>query len=326
MWMKEPLGEHRKMLSKLLEPMIFKLAQQCIAFWQDVEQLNHILSTYFDSVPYCYTVYAMNKKGEQISANIYQGSHFDTSYQGQDLSRRPYSFSLYPKRHFMLSSVYISNITGRPCISAVQPVIDGQQFLGFIVADFDLRDLPATPLTSLVSPSPVSQPLVSPVKPSNKAKYLPNRRIDSPLDQHMGDVLSMLSVLIQQHGVFQCQIHFVSSQVALWQTDQPCEYTLFDLEQLCDPHTCIAYPRRAYPTDAKLPANQVELILERFRSLRRADEHIYLRSASLNINNALVSLSFSYDGSEYLSAETFLQHDLTHWFSKHATNSSTNLF
>jgi len=105
--------------------------------------LNEILNAYLPSIPHCHLVYAIDKFGKQISANV-SNEGIEPQYRYQDLSRRPYSVSLYPKRHFMLSSVYISQTTGHPCMSAVQPVIDEQQFLGFVVADFDIRHLPFT--------------------------------------------------------------------------------------------------------------------------------------------------------------------------------------
>ncbi len=49
------------------------------------------------------------------------------------------------------------------------------------------------------------------------------------------------------------------------------------------------------------------------RQLRMADETLYLRSASINIFNGMISLTFSCDGSHYMSWEEFLQKDMAFW-------------
>lgn len=54
-------------------------------------------------------------------------------------------------------------------------------------------------------------------------------------------------------------------------------------------------------------------MLERFRALRQADENIYLRSASINVINGMVGLTFSCDGSHYMTVDEFLARDLAFW-------------
>ena len=48
-------------------------------------------------------------------------------------------------------------------------------------------------------------------------------------------------------------------------------------------------------------------------ALRMADEVLYLRSSSINIFNGMISLTFSCDGTHYMSWEEFLQKDVTFW-------------
>jgi hypothetical protein len=43
------------------------------------------------------------------------------------------------------------------------------------------------------------------------------------------------------------------------------------------------------------------------------DEHIYLRSGSLNIYNGIVGLNFSCDGSHYMPWDDFLHKNLGFW-------------
>jgi hypothetical protein len=49
------------------------------------------------------------------------------------------------------------------------------------------------------------------------------------------------------------------------------------------------------------------------RQLRMADETLYLRSSSINIFNGLISLTFSCDGTHYMSWREFLDKDISFW-------------
>ena len=49
------------------------------------------------------------------------------------------------------------------------------------------------------------------------------------------------------------------------------------------------------------------------QQLRMADETIYLRSASINIFNGLISLTFSCDGSHYMHWSEFLDKNVGFW-------------
>jgi hypothetical protein len=312
MWMKQTISEQRKALTALFEPAMLNLSKACVLVWSDLEHLDQVLNTHFDSIPHCHLVYAVDKFGKQMSSNI-STNGIDNSYREQDLSRRPYCVSLYPKRHFMLSSVYISQNTGHPCISAVQPVINEQQlFLGFVVADFDIHNLPlfvSTPETTSDQP------------PSHyKIKSSQLSRVPSFLDNYLTEVHALLNQLIHEHGVFHCLLHYRSAIVQLWQVDDPYQYHLYDVEQLRDADKYLAYPRHAYPENAKMSLQEVQQVLERFRILRLADDNIYLRSGSLNIMNGMVSLSFSFEGSQYLSVQKFLSQDFSYWFQQGRIN------
>ena len=47
--------------------------------------------------------------------------------------------------------------------------------------------------------------------------------------------------------------------------------------------------------------------------LTLADETLYLRSASINIFNGMLSLTFSCDGSHYIPVQQFLARDSAFW-------------
>ncbi|HEW97815.1 MAG: hypothetical protein DRR16_08745 [Candidatus Parabeggiatoa sp. nov. 3] len=310
MWMKQTIGEQRQRMTGLFEPALLNLSKVCVVVWSDLERLDKVLSTHFASIPHCHLVYAVDKFGKQISSNI-STNDIDNSYRNQDLSRRPYCVSLYPKRHFTLSSVYISHTTGRPCISAVQPVMAGQQFLGFVVADFDIRHLP---LSLDSKTSYYGQP-----HHDNPAQKRP-RRLTNLFDKYQDDIQGILNKLISEHGVFHVMIHYASTQVLLWQIDNPYEYRIYEIEQLLDPDMYLVYPRCSYPEKAKVSTRTIQQVLKRFRTLRLADDSIYLRSGSLNIMNAMISLTFSCEGTEYWPTDEFLSQNICDWFETRPVN------
>ena len=49
------------------------------------------------------------------------------------------------------------------------------------------------------------------------------------------------------------------------------------------------------------------------QGLRKVDMTIYLRTASINIYNGMVSLTFSCDGSHYMRYDEFLAKGATFW-------------
>ncbi len=312
MWMKQTIGEQRQIMTALFEPALLNLSKVSVVVWSDLDSLDKVLSTHFASIPHCHLVYAVDKFGKQISSNI-STNGIDNSYRNQDLSRRPYCVSLYPKRHFTLSSVYISHTTGRPCISALQPVMEGQQFLGFVAADFDIRHLPLS-----INSKTSSYGQHHHYNPVNKPKR--QRRVTNIFDKYQDDIQGILNKLISKHGVFHVMIHYTSTQVLLWQMDDPYEYAIYEIEQLLDPDMYLVYPRCSYPDKAKVSTRTVQQVLKRFRTLRLADDSIYLRSGSLNIMNALVGLTFSCEGTEYWQTEEFLGKDICDWFETRPVN------
>ena len=65
------------------------------------------------------------------------------------------------------------------------------------------------------------------------------------MDRNMAVALSILDELLTEQGVFQCQIHFSSSQATIWMIDDPLRYRILDHEVLTDPDICLAALRRA---------------------------------------------------------------------------------
>jgi hypothetical protein len=262
-----------------------------------------------DQVPYCKFLYALDKNAIQISSNISHQGIIKKDF-GRNRSQRPYIKEVVPSTDFLLSEAYISLRAKRPSLTAIQIVRDNNgKMLGFIGADFDLRNLP---LTSEHYQEPTSWRQLK-GDPSIRKTVFQQHREDSQIDLQVDDVLGLLDELIIDNGVFQLLLHFSSNRATIWTLDDPYRYRVLDIEALTDPDTCLAFPRLDYPQDALIPAKQVRPILELMKKLRFMDDTLYLRSSSLNIFNGMVSLTFSCDGSHYLPYKEFLSKETTFW-------------
>jgi hypothetical protein len=216
-----------------------------------------------------------------------------------------------PTWGFLLSDAYIGLKNHHPSLTALQVVYDGDRNIGYLGADFDLRDLPET-TDSYEEPGIWRQ-----VKgdPAIRGQLFQQCRVESPMDRVLESALAILEELLTQRDVFQCQIHFSSGQVTLWTVSDPYRYRILDHEALSDPDICLAYPRKAYASDgAVVPQDAIRPILQMLKALRNADENIYLRVSSINLFNGMVGLTFSCDGSHYMRYDEFLNKNKAFWF------------
>jgi hypothetical protein len=306
--LKRSIARQRAALyNMLVEPLTY-LAKRCAAVWPSREPLDRILLEGLQGVPYCSFLYAMDGQAKQISSNASHGGLLTEDF-GRDRSDRPYMRETIPSSGLLLSEAYISLRAKRPSLTAVKRVTREGRVLGFLGADFDLRNLP---LTRQLYPEPSHwQQLKG--DPAIREGLFQQRRVESLLDQHIDLVFPVLGELITESGAFHTKIHFSSSRATIWLVDDPFRYRILGYDALTDPDICLAYPHRPYPGDAEVPAAEVSRILDGFRRLRYADEVIYLRSGSLNIFNGMISLNFSCDGSHYLPFREFLEEDSPFW-------------
>jgi len=150
--------------------------------------------------------------------------------------------------------------------------------------------------------------------PAIRQNLFQQARVNSAMDQRLDEVNDILTDLITQRGVFHAKLHYSSSRATLWLYDDPHRYRLHVLDEIINPAVCLAYPKKPYPADASVPEMHVAKVFKRLAELRNADETIYLRSGSLNVVNGMVGLTFSCDGSHYMSADEFLGKPDSFWF------------
>ena len=140
---KDSIYLQREQLAGTLHQPLSALAERCAPVWGDRYGLNAVLSEGFADIPHCNFLYCMGTDGVQISDNI-GASGVQAGYLGRDRSKRPYMCEPVPSWGFLLSDAYISLRQQRPSLTALQVVWGEAGALGYLGADFDLRDLPMT--------------------------------------------------------------------------------------------------------------------------------------------------------------------------------------
>ena len=299
----------RILLRGLLSAHMERLARRCEEVWPDRDALERRLLEDLPTLPSCKYLYVLDEHAHQITANASNRGLLPDQF-GRDRSQRPYLAEALAGEPFSLSDAYISRNARRPCLTAVQHVVDDDgNIRGYLGADFDLRELP---LTREIYQQP-EQWLQVKGDPAIRSGLFYQQRNESPMDQRIDEVLDLVIALISSHGVFHGKLHFSSSRATLWFIDDPLRYRILDIEDLSDPGIVLAYPSRHYPKDAVIPVARVGEVFQTFRALRFMDETIYLRAGSLNIFNGMVGLNFSCDGSHYMPWGQFLDKNLGFW-------------
>ncbi|MDD3528918.1 MAG: hypothetical protein PHS77_03480 [Gallionellaceae bacterium] len=307
--LQDAITRQRLILKGWLASSLAGLAEDCRAAWPARERLEARLAEGMEELPYCKYLYVLDAGGRQVTANLARSGPMPEQC-GRDRSDRPYLAEALAGAPFSLSEAYLSRNTRRPTLTAVQRIEDGGgRLLGWLGADFDLRELPAT---QAMYRQP-GQWLQMKGDPAIRAGLFHQARSDSLMDQRIDAVLDLMHELITAHGVFHGKLHFSSSRATLWLVDDPYRYRIHGIDELSDPGLCLAYPPRPYPEQAVVPAGRVREVLDTFKALRFMDETLYLRAGSLNLFNGLVGLTFSCDGSHYMPWDEFLDKSLGFW-------------
>jgi hypothetical protein len=307
--LRNTIDSQRRRLEQELHDPLDSIARKLPAAWPDRVALTAVLKDSIRKLPHCTYLYALNTGGIQVSDNVSHAGLLPEHF-GRDRSQRPYMKEVVPADGFLLSEAYISLLGRRPSLTALQLVRDVHgAALGFLGADFDLRNLPHT--GNLYEESTEWRQIKG--DPSIRGTVFLQTRTESLMDQDMDGVLSVLEELFTERGVFQCVLHFSSSRATVWTLEDPYRYRILTHDALSDPDTCLAFPRMSYPENALMPADAIPGILENLKALRFADETVYLRSSSINLFNGMISLTFSCDGSHYMTWREFLDRSVGFW-------------
>ena len=305
---KEAVHNQRIELAQMLSEPLAHTAGRCVSVWGQREEIDKILMEELASVPQCLFMYALDVNGIQISDNVSRTGLMPDHF-GRDRSDRPYMREAVPSWGFLLSDAYLSYRANRPSLTALQIVTRDEVPLGYIGADFDLRDLPVT--AEIYEESHDWRQIKG--DPAIRGSVFQQCRVDSLLDNNLTTACAIIEELITDRGMFQGVIHFSSSRATIWLGSDPFRYRILDAEALSDPDICLLYKAATYPEEAEIPKDRISSVLHAMCKLRMADEVLYLRSSSINIFNGMISLTFSCDGTHYMSWEEFLQKDVTFW-------------
>ena len=304
------------LLSSRLSVLLSRLSVKCAAVWPDRSGLETLLLRELEIQPYCKYLYVLDDRAHQITSNVSAKGLMPESF-GRDRSDRPYLKYALAGDSFSLSNAYISRNARRPSLTAIQRITDDKgALLGFIGADFDLRELP---LTREVYKEPEQWQQIK-GDPAIRGGLFAQQRIESAMDKRIDEVLDLMVELIKGYGVFHAKLHLSSSRATLWQMDDPYRYQILDINDLTDPGICMAWGTHEYPKDAAIPADKIRDVFYTIRELRFMDETLYLRAGSLNIFNGIVGLNFSCDGSHYMPWAEFLDKKLGFWLGSSRQN------
>lgn len=310
-WFEQTIREKKQTLRLLTAEPMAELARACVSDWNDNDRLDVLLQKNIPLLPHCHLIYAVEAKGHLISSNI-NAHHMDAGWRGTDLSDRPYlNKSSLPYQGYTVSKVYISRQTMKSCISVMHPVRNGITVLGFIAADFDVDDLPATKQNAAEEEQEWKQYKGD---PAIRSTLFMQERALSTMDRCLNEVMDIITDMMQYHGIFHTKIHFSSSRASFWSITDPYTYHINTVDELINPDRCLAYPRQPLSDRAQVSHNDIAQVLNLFKELRNADETIYLRSSSFNIVNGIVGLTFSCDGSHYVPYREFLSKNIEFWF------------
>ncbi|MBK5963836.1 hypothetical protein CCR95_06985 [Thiocystis minor] len=303
------VARQRMLLQGRLAGLLERLIGDCRSVWPERAGLERILADALPNLPSCKYLYVLDGEANQLTANL-SPQGWLPEHLGRNRRERPYLAEALAGARFSLSPVYLSRNARRPSLTAIQRIDDEEGgLLGFLGADFDLRELP---LTREIYQQP-DRWLQLKGDPAIRGGLFQQERVESLMDRRIDEILDLLVELVAVHGVFHGKLHFSSSRATLWLIEDPFRFRILDYEDLANPGICLAYPQRDYPADAAIPLERVGEVFRTFRALRFMDENIYLRSGSLNIFNGIVGLNFSCDGSHYMRWEEFLSKSFGFW-------------
>lgn len=312
----EGIRLQRETLRNLYSEPMAQLAQRCAETADDqtmqAELVQELLTSAITISQFssCKHLFVLDHDFFQITPNITREGPDQRQY-GRNRRGSPYTVNIVGKTDFKLSQAYISRHKHRPSLTAIQVIRDQQgELIGFLGADFDLRELPHTE-QCYREPDKWNQLKGD---PAIRRGLFAQQRVDNIMDDNIDDALDTMHELMTACGIYHSEIQFSRSRATVWHQDDPYTYHLLTINELTSPDILLAFPQHEYFERAQIPVNQIKPVLDMFRHLRFADENIYLRSGSINLVNAMVVLNFSCDGTHYMRFDEFLDKDIGFWF------------
>ena len=298
------INKQKMQLSYELENTFKSLAYNCeslIGINLNTDNLDRLLHEFIQQCEYANLIYVLDSSGLQLSSNI-DKNNISINFRGQDLSSRTFFSKVTNDMPLYMSDTYISSATLKPCISVSHAIFSNNSIIGVLVMDLSLSKLP------LIDQQMNSSEFIQ-IKgdPEIRSNLFNQKRVESAMDKSIDTVHNISNVLLCELGVFHLKLHYASSRATIWTYDDPYNYRLHILDEITNPDICLLYPQKPYPSEAKVTQKQIKKIFSHFYTMRFMDENLYLKTASLNIINGMVGLSFSCDGNHYLPVDEFLR-------------------
>ena len=144
--------------------------------------------------------------------------------------------------------------------------------------------------------------------PSVREFLFQQSRVESLFDSAIDRIHDIVRVLLTRKGAFHVKIHYSSSQLTCWFSDDAYRYRVYVREEVLAEGFIEQF--RDAPLDHLQPVidtDDVSAILKEFSRLRTTDETIYLRNGSINRINGMIGMTFSCDGAHYIDHKTFFE-------------------
>lgn len=142
--------------------------------------------------------------------------------------------------------------------------------------------------------------------PSVRAFLFQQSRVESLFDSELDRIHSIVRDLLTVKGAFHVKVHYSSSQLTCWFSDDAYRYRVFVREEVLAPGFIDQF--RDARLDHLTPVTSeedIDAILAEFKRLRTTDETIYLRNGSVNRINGIIGMTFSCDGAHYIDHKEF---------------------
>ena len=144
--------------------------------------------------------------------------------------------------------------------------------------------------------------------PSVRDFLFQQSRVESLFDENLDHVHAIVHDLLTRKGAFHVKIHYSSSQLTCWFSDDAYRYRVYVREEVLAPGFIGQFSDRSLQhLKPVIDAHEVTSILNEFKRLRTTDETIYMRNGSINLINGMIGMTFSCDGAHYIDHKTFFE-------------------
>ena len=133
-------------------------------------------------------------------------------------------------------------------------------------------------------------------------------RVESQFDGELDRIHEIVYALLTRKGAFHVKVHYSSSQLTCWFSDDAYRYRVFVKEEVMAPGFLDQFRDcNIEHLQPLIAAEDTHAILTEFKRLRSTDKTIYMRNGSINRVNGLIGMTFSCDGAHYIDHKTFFE-------------------